>query len=405
MSIFLRDIYKCYSYQELLDNINAASCYCAEFKGNNLFDYFSNLIIALITDRPVTLVDADFSDDEIANLGLRSINKPLEVEKPFFESFEDLKKLLNGSQASITIFTSGTTGQPKSITHSYQNLSRAVKTGCKYADNIWGFAYNPTHMAGLQVFFQAFENQNEIINLFGQPREAVLTSIKRYGITHISATPTFYRLLLPYTQEYPSVLRVTFGGEKSGQKLYDSIREIFPNAKVTNVYASTEAGTLFASKGSDFQIPEKIRNLIKVQNNEIYIHRSLLGTSGSLKLEDDYYPTGDLIEWINQEEGVFRFLSRKNELINVGGYKVNPLEVEDLMRTCNGLAEVHVFGKPNSILGTVLCADVVRSKDSHISEADIRAYLQPLLQDFKIPRRIKFVEKIAVTRTGKLKRS
>ena len=70
-------------------------------------------------------------------------------------------------------------------------------------------------MAGLQVFFQAFENQNTLVNVFSLARNEVYSLIEKYSVTHISATPTFYRLLLPFEKEYSSVQRITFwGGEK-----------------------------------------------------------------------------------------------------------------------------------------------------------------------------------------------
>ena len=134
-------------------------------------------------------------------------------------------------------------------------LTRSVRIGDKYQAQIWAYAYNPTHMAGLQVFFQAFENLNTLINVFNMQRREVSELIAKYKVTHVSATPNFYRLLRPYEKAYDSVIRVTLGGEKSDQNLYDTIVKIFPSAKINNVYASTEAGSLFAAKGDCFQIP------------------------------------------------------------------------------------------------------------------------------------------------------
>ena len=259
-------------------------------------------------------------------------------------------------------------------------------------------------MAGLQVFFQAFENQNTLVNVFNKSREYVYQQIREKGITHISATPTFYRLLLPFEQAYESVIRVTLGGEKSDQHLYDSIMKIFPNAKINNVYASTEAGSLFAAKGDCFQIPESIKDKFKVVDDELLIHKSLLGSSESFKFTDDYYHSGDLIEWVDEAQGLFRFKSRKNELINVGGYKVNPGEVEVAIQDIEGVRQAMVYGKANSILGNVLCADVVLEPGFELTELDIKKVLSSQLQDFKVPRRIKFLEEISLTRTGKMKR-
>ena len=404
MGVFLVDKEQVFSYQDLLESINKSGSYCQEFQTGDLFSFLTNLITGLISNQPITLVDADFSEKELTGLGLNEVNVKKDTEKPHFESIEDLILRVKSSKSQITIFTSGTTGQPKRVTHLYSNLSRAVKEGDRFSDNIWGYAYNPTHMAGLQVFFQAFENGNPIINIFGLSRQQVLQQIERYSITHISATPTFYRLLMPFEKAYGSVRRISFGGEKSSDKLYQSMRAIFPNAKINNIYASTEAGTLFSSHGSDFKIPADIMDRIIVKDDELYVHSSLLGYSDGLDLHDDYYQTGDLIEWIDRGNGIFRFKSRRNELINVGGYKVNPQEVEDCIRSIPSIKDVHVYGKVNSVLGNILCADVVADGDTHLSEPEIRNEMRSSLQEYKIPRRIRFVDTLGMTRTGKMKR-
>ena len=134
------------------------------------------------------------------------------------------------------------------------------------------------------MFFQAFMNQNFLVNVFNKSRAEVYELIENESVTHVSATPTFYRLLLPFEKAYQTVLRVTLGGEKSDKKLYDSIEKIFPNAKINNVYASTEAGTLFAAKGDCFQIPVAICDKFLIQEEELLIHKSLLGQSESFSL-------------------------------------------------------------------------------------------------------------------------
>ena len=312
---------------------------------------------------------------------------------------------LQASTSTITIFTSGTTGQPKQVVHSIDTLTRSVRIGDKYQGQVWAYAYNPTHMAGLQVFFQAFENKNTLVNVFNNRRKDVYQKLERHRITHISATPTFYRLLLPAEKSFDTVLRTTLGGEKSDSYLHEEICKLFPLAKINNVYASTEAGTLFAAKGEYFQIPEQNRTLFQVDDGELLIHHSLLGQSDSFNLDGEYYHSGDLIEWVDEQAGLFKFKSRKNELINVGGYKVNPSEVEGALNAIKGVLQSLVYGKVNSLLGNVLCAEVQLDKEGVLTELEIRRQLKEKLQDFKIPRRIKFVNTFSLTRTGKLKRS
>ncbi len=405
MTVFLVDNEKVYTYDDLLSTLNQATTYCPLLKTDHVYAYFANLIRALTANKPLVLLDSDLSLTEIAGVDVSQVNQPQPIEQKNFATMDEVVAALQQSSSEITIFTSGTTGQPKQVIHTVGSLTRSVRLGDKYKGQVWAYAYNPTHMAGLQVFFQAFENLNTLINVFNKQRTEVYELIQKHQITHVSATPTFYRLLLPFEQAYTSVVRVTLGGEKSDQHLYQAIEKIFPSAKINNVYASTEAGSLFAAKGDCFQIPASLRHRFAVADDELLIHKSLLGRSDSFRFEGDYYHSGDLIEWVDKEQGLFRFKSRKNELINVGGYKVNPGEVENMLLAMDGIRQVLVFGKPNSVLGNVLCADIQLEAGSSLTELDIKKALRTQLQDFKIPRRIRFVEEMTLTRTGKLKRS
>lgn len=402
--IFLFDKGKEYDYEDLLTALNNGTAYYPYYKTSDLFSYFVNLIKALSASQPLVLIDSDINPSGIDGLDTSKVNVAIPIIPPSFQDMDEVVSAVQNSQSEITIFTSGTTGQPKKVVHSIVTLTRAVRIGDRYKGQIWAYAYNPTHMAGLQVFFQAFENQNMLVNVFNQPRDYVYQQIREKGITHISATPTFYRLLLPFEQTCEHVIRVTLGGEKSEQHLYDNIMKIFPNAKINNVYASTEAGSLFSAKGDCFQIPESIKDKFKVVDDELLIHKSLLGTSDSFKFTADYYHSGDLIEWVDEAHGLFHFTSRKNELINVGGYKVNPGEVEVAVQSIEGVRQAMVYGKANSILGNVLCADVVLEPGVVLTELYVKKVLGSKLQDFKVPRRIRFVDEISLTRTGKMKR-
>jgi len=108
-----------------------------------------------------------------------------------------------------------------------------------------------------------------------------------------------------------------------------------------------------------------------------------------------------LIEWIDENQKIFKFVSRKNELINVGGYKVNPNEVEEILLQNTKIKNTKVFGKPNAVLGNILSAEIVLFENQQMDESEIRNYLEEKLQNYKIPRRISFVEEIGLTRTGK----
>jgi len=234
-------------------------------------------------------------------------------------------------------------------------------------------------------------------------RKIIEETLNRFQVTHISATPTFYRSIIPYIkQQIPTVERLTMGGEKYDETLENILIKIFPNAEIRNVYASTEAGSIFSAKGDIFRISERLRDKIKInEDNELLIHKSLLGESETLKLDGEWYRTGDLVEKIDDDH--FKFISRKTEMINVGGYKVNPHEVENEIKKVEGVIDVLVKARNNRITGSILTAEVevMEGINKKEKEKEIIKVLEKNLQNWKIPRIITFVDNIELTRTGK----
>lgn len=410
MSIFLKDIdnERLVNWDFLIDDINNTSIYNPYCKSADYYTVFKHIILSLLIDEEIILLDSDFTESELIKLTGHSdyaeFIKPVDKSKVSIlgNQKELIAKLSNSHDNwKITLFTSGTTGIPKKVSHDFKSITRFVKVSERNEKSIWGFAYNPTHMAGIQVFFQALLNGNSIIRLFGLNTKDIYNEINNNRITHISATPTFYRLLLPYNETFPSVERITSGGEKFNKKTFKQLNQVFPNAKITNVYASTEAGTLFASQNDIFSVRPEYESLIHIENNELLIHSSLMGRTETNI--DEWYNTGDVIEIVSQKPLKFRFVNRKSEMINVGGYKVNPLEVEEAILTLTGINNVRVYSKSNSVLGNIICCEVV-ANSNQITESSIRAFLQSKIQEFKIPRVIRFVEELSTTRTGKLKR-
>lgn len=360
----------------------------------NTADFLVNFLKALAHNVDITLVDPlNPADGNDAIIAVSSIE---------IDSFEQFNHLIKNSNSQVSLFTSGTTGQPKKITHTVKNLIREVRVGAKYESNVWGFAYNPTHMAGLQVLFQAMLNKNTLVDIFSKGKNEIIELVDQKKISNISATPTFYRFLLPIKNELLSVKNVSLGGEKSDEKLIESIQKAFPKARVFNIYASTEAGTIFSSHGAYFQLKENTKDFVKVVDNELFIHNNLLGKNDNLNLE--WYPTGDLIEWVDQENKIFKFRSRKNEMINVGGNKVNPHHIEEILTGIKGVESCLVYGMPNTLLGNLIAADIVL-QDQSITDIDLKKHLRSVLEPFEIPRKINFVESLEITRTGKLKRN
>lgn len=388
-------------YKELLERVCNDNYYfkCQRFCTIN--EFIVNFVKSVFYCKDIVLIDNNCSDNELNNLGI-NVNNTTDSIKPYKNlTLENLIIDLKKSSSKITIFTSGTTGIPKKVIHTIPSLSRMVRCGEKYNDNIWGFAYNPTHMAGLQVLLQAILNQNTIVNLFERSYNEITNLIDSHQVTHISSTPTFYRLLASSPQVFNHVKRITLGGEKYDAQLEKKLAIKFPNAKINNIYASTEVGSLLVTKGSYFKIPENLMDKVKIIDNQLMVHKTLLAINDEIKTE--WYATGDLIEFASDDSSIFKFIRRESDLINIGGYKVNPNEVEEVILRLENIIGARVYSKENSVMGKILYADIVT--DYPIDIKELRIELSHYLQDFKIPRIIKRVKQIEVTRTGKVKRT
>lgn len=400
-----------YSYQDLLESINEITEIDSVVNERDLFLLFVKYVAAIVHGVDTTVIDSDLSETEQRSIGVSSVRLRRDGE-PVVETFSDLMSILERRKSGwkLTLFTSGTTGRPKTVTHTLEKLTRMVRTGPKYERNVWGFAYNPTHFAGFQVFFQALYNCNTMVRLFGRPIDLVVEDIRKYGVTHISATPTFVRGLIRYlastNEKLETVRRLTTGGERFDPSIVDKVSVLLPNARLNNIYASTEAGSLFVGHGDTLVIPQNLRGFISFSNsNEILIHGDLLGYGEGLRLDENgWYNTGDIVD--EPDPDGFRILGRRSDFINVGGYKVNPHEVEEVVRIIDGVSDVLCYGISNPVTGKIVAIDVVSdgSIEGPALERSVERSCEEELQAFKRPRIINVVKSLDQTRTGKLTR-
>jgi len=383
-----------YSYSDLFKSLNMTSYEYENIYSNDIYRFFNRLLKSIILNKPQILIDNDSTLDPVNNDSGKNVH---------ISSFDHFKEMLENSKSEIGLFTSGTTKKPSLIIHTVDKFINNARIGSKYSNNIWGFSYNPTHMAGMQVFFQAILNGNQIVDIYKKSKHHIIESLLKSEVTHLSGTPTFFRLLVPMSEKFTAVSKVTLGGEPTSNNLINILKSIFPNAKFNNIFASTEAGTIFASSDDTFNINDKIEPYIKIVNNELIIHKSILGKSD--KIKTDWYKTGDIVEVICDNPKKVKFISRKKEVINVGGEKVNPNEVESIINSHPKVSFSKVFGKKNSVTGFLVVCQIKKIKNSKLSENDIREYLfNKGLEHYKIPRLINFIDQIETTKTGKIKR-
>lgn len=373
---------------------------------------------ALVGDCELTLIDPLLHLSEVEALGLDGARRDAIYRSPGRPNLtvSDLAHLAGGqSQMRLGLYTSGSTGIPSRVVHRLESLARGVRKGPRHADDVWALTYRPTHIAAVQVWLQALANGNTLVDVNGLPPQKALDAMATHGVTHISATPSYYRALLGLGRALPTIKSVTLGGELVTVELLAQVRALFPGARLHNVYASTEAGPLLESSGELFRIPDAKREVIEVRDGRLHVHRSLLGAfkGGNAVGPDDWYDTGDVVEEAADPCGWFRFVARSRDWANVGGFKVNPHEVEATMRRHPEVREVRVVPQGNSVMGQILVAEVAlkpkadaraQMADVTIAERELRAWLAERLHPAKVPRMIRFVTQLAQTYSGKVSR-
>ena len=303
------------------------------------------------------------------------------------------------------VYTSGTTGIPKPNVHSLAGLARTVKLNSGTTELIWGMFYSPTRMAGIQVLMQALSTLSTII---APPLENSLQSkisfLHRHNCNAISATPTMWRQILQTESSLNLKLKqITIGGEISDQKLLDKLSEQFPNARITQIYATTELGTIFTVNDCKVGFPLSFLNdsrkgvALEIRNNILYA--KLISANGKFK---GYVSTHDEV---NIEGDRVMFLGRNSGVINVGGTKVWPEQVERLIRKHPEVLDVVVQAKSSEFSGKILLAQVVaKSPQNKELPREIRTWLKTRLSGPFIPAIIKIVDKLTLTDNGKINR-
>lgn len=331
------------------------------------------------------------------------------------------ERALPSPLAQVSLLTSGTTGKPKVVCHTWETLSRPVRLSPTYEATVWFSSY-PLHLyAGLQVLLQTFLNAATLVlPKTLQPAEAARTLLAS-GAAYATGTPTFWRQLLFFgPQEWWKKTRLkqlTLGGEAVDQGLLDRLKAVFPNVRIVHIFASSELGRCFsvADEKSGFpaawleQSPDKDVEL-DVRDSELYV-RSLnrmmgydrLSSTGAGPDAEGWFPTGDMVEIRN---GRVYFLGRKDVTLNVGGHKVYPGEIEAFVAQTPGVVGVRCYGHPSPLTGQVVGVDAWlqpgMSEDRVREEIQGRAHR--LLPTHKRPRVIRFVASLEIDPSGKLAR-
>ncbi|MBN2799015.1 MAG: long-chain fatty acid--CoA ligase [Deltaproteobacteria bacterium] len=350
---------------------------------------------------------------ELEARGARVVLLPPEME-PGREA-EWMARLGSGPSqpGEVVLFSSGTTGVPKGALHSWDTLSARVHRSAGLDGSRWLLTFALSAFAGLQVVLHALDNGGALVLYHGTPAEGGRTGAE-HGVTHLSATPTFYRFLLATSP--PEVLaslrpvQITLGGEVADQGVLDALGRSFPQARLTHVYASTEAGAVFSVQDGRAGFPaawlDSAATPLRIRDGELLVGRArgMKGYLGAHRADDgELLATGDLVEVVGDR---VLFRGRRSERIHVGGAKVDPSEVERVLLEVPGVVAVRVSGAPSSLMGQLVRAEVLLAPDRTPAamRLALRAHASERLRPQEVPRLWNFVDTFERTSSGKLVR-
>ena len=309
--------------------------------------------------------------------------------------FDRIKK----SKSKIHLKTSGTTGTPKEIVHSLSDLLAGTVAKNGRDNSVFGFAYSIRHISGLLLVLQALRWESDLVDLRNLGQDELYKLAYSSQVTHISAPATFFRLSMPLKEPLTSVKRITNGGEPLEDSLIERIKQSFPEAKINNIYASTEFGTLLISNNSTFKIPEGLCNKIEIREGYMYVHESLV--SKSVVCESGWYNTKDRVEIL--DDGKIKIIGREVEQIKVLGHLVSLRKIELAMEELKEIRMSKVTAQRHAVFGNVLRSEIIINEDIDVDS--IKLQLSKKLRKYELPMSIKVVDEIALTNSGKLKRS
>ena len=402
---------KSYSYQQLLQRIS----------------HFSSLISTLPPHSKVAIV-GDYSFENIAfffalyqnkhtiipiisKQGMDEKLKEAGTEYIFDQNTSSIQHLSNpkslslnlGNHAGLILFSSGSTGKPKAMLHNLDNLIAQFKDKkTKHLNMLLFLMFD--HIGGINTMLNIFSTaQTAIIPENRKDVNHIASLIQKYKISILPASPTFLNLmLLNKVSEYydlSSLRMISYGTETMPESLLQKLQETFPKTKFLQTFGTSEVGIMQTQSENSKSLFIKLSDPnieYKIVDGELWI-KSKTQVLGYLNASmecfvDGYFKTGDLVEskTIDGEEYI-RIIGRAKEMINIGGEKVLPQEVEGVISQIDGVLDCLVYGEQNAITGQSVSCEVVIDKNK-IAENEvkkvIRSFCKGKIENYKIPSKV-----------------
>jgi acyl-coenzyme A synthetase/AMP-(fatty) acid ligase len=320
------------------------------------------------------------------------------------------------------MLTSGTSGVPKIVHHTLEGLTGAIvaDSPARSGPAVWATFYDIRRYGGLQIFLRAvIGGGSMVLSEPGEPLADYIARLRTAGVTQISGTPSHWRKLLmsgSVAEFSPRYVRLS--GEIADQAVLDGLSRAFPEASIGHAYASTEAGVGFAVNDGLEGFPATMIGdnrggvEMKVEDGSLRIRstrtaRAYVGpNAAALADEQGFVDTGDMVELRGDR---YHFVGRRGGIINIGGLKVHPEEIEAVINRHPEVSMSCAKSRRSPITGAIVVADVVLADGTNASRSgeirdQILADCRASLPSYKVPAVIRFVRSLDITAAGKLAR-
>ncbi len=311
-------------------------------------------------------------------------------------------KLRAEKHPGLVLFSSGTTGKAKAILHDVEHLLQKYKVKRKDFTTLAFLLFD--HIAGIDTLLYVLSNCSCLVTVEERLPDIVCRVIEKYKVEVLPVSATFMNLLI-FSEAYSrydlsSLKYIAYGSEVMLESTLKKSAALFPGVAILQKYGTTEVGTLRSKSRSSDSPWVKIGGegfATRVVDGilQIKAHSAMLGylNSPSPFTEDGWFVTGDRVE-VDGE--YYRIYGRDCDIINIGGEKVFPTEVENLIQTFDNVAEVLVYGEKNNITGNIVCADIslVKKEDGKKFIINLKKFCLQHLQPYKVPIKIKIVDQL-----------
>jgi long-chain acyl-CoA synthetase len=310
-----------------------------------------------------------------------------------------LRQLQAGGRPGLVLFSSGSTGKSKAALHDFGPLLEKFTVPRRQLRTMCFLLFD--HIGGVNTLLYTLSNAGCVVTTPQRLPETVCTAIERWRVELLPTSPTFLNLLLlseAYRRHDLSSLKlVTYGTEVMLDSTLRRMREVLPGVELMQTYGLSELGILRSKSRSSDSLWMKIGGEgfeTRVVDGllEIKAQSAMLGylNAPSPFTSDGWFRTGDAVE----VDGEYvHILGRRSEIINVGGEKVYPAEVESAIQLMEGVSEVVATGEKNAITGEVVTARVKLETGETVAEfrRRMRAFCEGRLARFKIPQKVVLV--------------